>query len=101
MYARGASPMRLQLISLYWNCPAYTRGRLSRRRAHLVSERVGVRRRFPALLAGCIGGGDGKLVPTMALLLEEKEMFALVKRFYRHDSGATATEYAMLIVFIA
>ena len=34
-------------------------------------------------------------------LLEEKEMFPLVKRFYRHDGGATATEYAMLVVFIA
>jgi pilus assembly protein Flp/PilA len=34
-------------------------------------------------------------------LLEEKQMFPLVKRFYRHDSGATATEYAMLVVFIA
>ena len=34
-------------------------------------------------------------------LLEEKEMFPLIKRFYRHDSGATATEYAMLVVFIA
>ncbi len=28
-------------------------------------------------------------------------MFPLVKRFYRHDDGATATEYAMLVVFIA
>jgi pilus assembly protein Flp/PilA len=28
-------------------------------------------------------------------------MFPLVKRFYRHESGATATEYAMLVVFIA
>jgi Flp pilus assembly pilin Flp len=28
-------------------------------------------------------------------------MFPLVQRFYRHDSGATATEYAMLVVFIA
>jgi len=28
-------------------------------------------------------------------------MFPLIKRFYRHDSGATATEYAMLVVFIA
>ncbi|TMJ47795.1 MAG: Flp family type IVb pilin [Alphaproteobacteria bacterium] len=28
-------------------------------------------------------------------------MFPLVKRFYRHDGGATATEYAMLVVFIA
>ena len=34
-------------------------------------------------------------------LSEEKEMFPLVKRFYRHDGGATATEYAMLVVFIA
>jgi len=25
----------------------------------------------------------------------------LISRFYRHDDGATATEYAMLIVFIA
>jgi Flp pilus assembly pilin Flp len=28
-------------------------------------------------------------------------MFALVQRFYRHEGGATATEYAMLVVFIA
>jgi pilus assembly protein Flp/PilA len=28
-------------------------------------------------------------------------MFRLVKRFYRHEDGATATEYAMLVVFIA
>ena len=28
-------------------------------------------------------------------------MFPLVKRFYRHEDGATATEYAMLVVFIA
>jgi len=28
-------------------------------------------------------------------------MFLLVKRFCREESGATATEYAMLIVFIA
>jgi Flp pilus assembly pilin Flp len=28
-------------------------------------------------------------------------MFPLVQRFYRHDGGATATEYAMLVVFIA
>ena len=28
-------------------------------------------------------------------------MFPLVKRFYRQESGATATEYAMLVVFIA
>jgi pilus assembly protein Flp/PilA len=28
-------------------------------------------------------------------------MFPLFKRFYRHESGATATEYAMLVVFIA
>jgi Flp pilus assembly pilin Flp len=28
-------------------------------------------------------------------------MFPLVKRFYRHEGGATATEYAMLVVFIA
>jgi pilus assembly protein Flp/PilA len=28
-------------------------------------------------------------------------MFSLINRFYRHDDGATATEYAMLVVFIA
>jgi len=28
-------------------------------------------------------------------------MFSQVKRFYRRESGATATEYAMLVVFIA
>ena len=28
-------------------------------------------------------------------------MFRLVNRFYRHEGGATATEYAMLVVFIA
>jgi pilus assembly protein Flp/PilA len=28
-------------------------------------------------------------------------MFPLVKSFYRHEDGATATEYAMLVVFIA
>ena len=28
-------------------------------------------------------------------------MLVLIKRFYRHEGGATATEYAMLVVFIA
>jgi Flp pilus assembly pilin Flp len=28
-------------------------------------------------------------------------MLSLINRFYRHDDGATATEYAMLVVFIA
>jgi len=28
-------------------------------------------------------------------------MLSLIKRFHRHERGATATEYAMLIVFIA
>ena len=28
-------------------------------------------------------------------------MLDLIKRFLRHERGATATEYAMLIVFIA
>jgi len=28
-------------------------------------------------------------------------MFPLIKSFYRNESGATATEYAMLVVFIA
>ena len=28
-------------------------------------------------------------------------MRSLIKRFLRHERGATATEYAMLIVFIA
>jgi len=28
-------------------------------------------------------------------------MLSLINRFYRHDGGATATEYAMLVVFIA
>jgi Flp pilus assembly pilin Flp len=28
-------------------------------------------------------------------------MYCLINRFYRHESGATATEYAMLVVFIA
>jgi pilus assembly protein Flp/PilA len=28
-------------------------------------------------------------------------MLGLINRFYRHERGATATEYAMLIVFIA
>jgi pilus assembly protein Flp/PilA len=28
-------------------------------------------------------------------------MLSLIKRFYHHEHGATATEYAMLIVFIA
>jgi pilus assembly protein Flp/PilA len=28
-------------------------------------------------------------------------MLNLIKRFLRHERGATATEYAMLIVFIA
>jgi Flp pilus assembly pilin Flp len=28
-------------------------------------------------------------------------MFLLVRRFCRHEDGATATEYAMLVVFIA
>ena len=28
-------------------------------------------------------------------------MLSLIKRFHRHERGATATEYAMLIVFVA
>jgi pilus assembly protein Flp/PilA len=28
-------------------------------------------------------------------------MLGLIKQFYRHERGATATEYAMLIVFVA
>jgi pilus assembly protein Flp/PilA len=28
-------------------------------------------------------------------------MLSLISRFYRRDDGATATEYAMLVVFIA
>jgi Flp pilus assembly pilin Flp len=28
-------------------------------------------------------------------------MLSLINRFHRHDGGATATEYAMLVVFIA
>ena len=28
-------------------------------------------------------------------------MLSLIKRFYRHEGGATGTEYAMLVVFIA
>ena len=28
-------------------------------------------------------------------------MLGLINRFYRHKRGATATEYAMLIVFVA
>ena len=28
-------------------------------------------------------------------------MLSLIKRFYREERGATATEYAMLVVFIA
>lgn len=28
-------------------------------------------------------------------------MLSLIKRFYRHERGATATEYAMLLVFVA
>jgi Flp pilus assembly pilin Flp len=28
-------------------------------------------------------------------------MLRLINRFYRHEGGATATEYAMLVVFIA
>jgi len=28
-------------------------------------------------------------------------MLSLIRRFHRHERGATATEYAMLIVFIA
>jgi len=28
-------------------------------------------------------------------------MFGLINRFHRNESGATATEYAMLIVFVA
>jgi len=28
-------------------------------------------------------------------------MLSLIKRFHRHEHGATATEYAMLVVFIA
>jgi Flp pilus assembly pilin Flp len=28
-------------------------------------------------------------------------MLRLINRFFRHETGATATEYAMLVVFIA
>jgi len=28
-------------------------------------------------------------------------MLSLINRFHRHEDGATATEYAMLVVFIA
>ena len=28
-------------------------------------------------------------------------MLTLINRFFRHDAGATATEYAMLVVFVA
>ena len=28
-------------------------------------------------------------------------MLSLIKRFHRHERGATATEYAMLVVFVA
>ena len=28
-------------------------------------------------------------------------MLRLINRFFRHEGGATATEYAMLVVFIA
>jgi Flp pilus assembly pilin Flp len=28
-------------------------------------------------------------------------MLSLINRFYRYEDGATATEYAMLVVFIA
>ena len=28
-------------------------------------------------------------------------MLSLIKRLYRHEGGATGTEYAMLVVFIA
>jgi Flp pilus assembly pilin Flp len=28
-------------------------------------------------------------------------MFSLIKRLFRHEGGATGTEYAMLVVFIA
>jgi Flp pilus assembly pilin Flp len=30
-----------------------------------------------------------------------RKMLGLINRFYRHDDGATATEYAILVVFIA
>jgi Flp pilus assembly pilin Flp len=31
----------------------------------------------------------------------DDQMLGLINRFYRHECGATATEYAMLVVFIA
>jgi pilus assembly protein Flp/PilA len=34
-------------------------------------------------------------------LKEEVEMHSLISRFRRDESGATATEYAMLLVFVA
>ena len=34
-------------------------------------------------------------------LKEEIKMHSLISRFRRDESGATATEYAMLIVFVA
>ena len=34
-------------------------------------------------------------------LKEEVKMHSLTRRFRRDESGATATEYAMLIVFVA
>ncbi len=30
-----------------------------------------------------------------------RKLLSLISRFYRHERGATATEYAMLVVFIA
>jgi pilus assembly protein Flp/PilA len=32
---------------------------------------------------------------------KDNQMLGLIDGFYRHERGATATEYAMLIVFIA
>ena len=36
-----------------------------------------------------------------SLFRRTRKLLSLISRFYRHDDGATATEYAMLVVFIA
>jgi Flp pilus assembly pilin Flp len=34
-------------------------------------------------------------------LQRRRQMLSLINRFYHHERGATATEYAMLVVFVA
>jgi len=43
----------------------------------------------------------GDTLPTRSSLEGDFEMFKLIKGYRKDESGASATEYAMLIVFVA